>query len=66
MKFSFSLNIACPKDYKPNKKILKWCKKNNANIKIYHNKNFAIKNADVLMTDKFVSMNDKVKKKKKN
>ena len=65
VKFSFSLNIACPKDYKPNKKILKWCKKNNANIKIYHNKNFAIKNADVLMTDKFVSMNDKVNKKKK-
>ena len=65
VKFSFSLNIACPKDYKPNKKILKWSKKNNANIKIYHNKNFAIKNADVLMTDKFVSMNDKVNKKKK-
>ena len=65
VKFSFSLKIACPKDYKPNKKILNWSKKNNANLKIYHNKNFAIKNADVIMTDKFVSMNDKVNKKKK-
>jgi ornithine carbamoyltransferase len=64
-RFSFKLNIGCPDKYKPNKNILAWAKKNKANISITKNPNDAIKNADCVMTDKWISMNDKVDKKKK-
>jgi ornithine carbamoyltransferase len=64
-KFGFKLNIGCPDKYKPNKNIIAWAKKNKANITITKNPNDAVKNADCVMTDKWVSMNDKVDKKKK-
>jgi len=65
VKFDFKLNIGCPDKYKPNKNIIAWVKKNKANITITKNPNEAVKNADCIMTDKWVSMNDKVDKKKK-
>ena len=64
-KFGFKLNIGCPDKYKPNKNIIAWAKKNKANVTITKNPNEAVKNADCVMTDKWVSMNDKVDKKKK-
>ena len=64
-KFGFKLNIGCPDIYKPNKNIIAWAKKNKANITIVKNPNEAVKNADCVMTDKWVSMNDKVNTKKK-
>jgi len=64
-KFGFKLNIGCPDKYKPNKNIINWAKKNKANITITKNPSEAVKNADCVMTDKWVSMNDKVDKKKK-
>jgi len=64
-KFGFKLNIACPDKYKPNKNIIAWAKKNKANITITKNSIEAVKNADCVMTDKWVSMNDKVDKRKK-
>jgi ornithine carbamoyltransferase len=64
-KFGFKLNIGCPDKYKPNKNIIAWAKKNKANITITKNPSEAAKNADCVMTDKWVSMNDKVDKKKK-
>ena len=64
-KFDFKLNIACPDKYKPSKNIMLWAKKNKANIKIIKNPAEAVKNVDCVMTDKWVSMNDKVDKKKK-
>jgi len=64
-KFGFKLNIGCPDKHKPNKNIIAWAKKNRANITISKNPNEAVKNADCVMTDKWVSMNDKVDKKKK-
>ena len=64
-KFGFKLNIGCPEKYKPNKNIIAWAKKNKANITVTKNPNEAVKNADCVMTDKWVSMNDKVDKKKK-
>jgi len=64
-KFSFKLNIGCPDKYKPNKNIIAWAKKNKANITITKNPNDAVKNADCVMTDKWISMNDKVDKKNK-
>jgi len=50
---------------KPNKKVLDWAKKNKANISITKNPAEAVKNADCIMTDKWISMNDKVDKSKK-
>ena len=64
-KFDFNLKIGCPVKYKPNKKIIKWAQKNNANIKIFGKPKDAVVNSDCIMTDKWVSMNDKVNKKAK-
>jgi len=65
VRFKFKLNIGCPDKYKPNKKILIWAKKNKANINISNNPSEAVKNVDCIMTDKWISMNDKVDKNKK-
>jgi ornithine carbamoyltransferase len=64
-KFGFKLNIGCPEKYKPSKNIIAWAKKNKANITITKNLSEAVKNADCVMTDKWISMNDKVNKNKK-
>ncbi len=64
-KFSFKLNIGCPKKYSPNKKILKWAHENHTNLEISKDPKDAIKDADCVMTDKWISMNDKVNKKAK-
>jgi ornithine carbamoyltransferase len=65
VKFGFKLNIGCPDKYKPSKNIMLWAKKNKANISIVKNPVDAAKNADCIMTDKWISMNDKVNKNKK-
>ena len=65
VKFSFNLNIGCPKKYEPKKQILNWVKKNKKKINIFNNANQAAKNADVIFTDKVVSMNDRINKSKK-
>jgi len=64
-KFNFNLKIGCPKQYTPNKKILIWAKKNKVNLLITKKPEEAVKDADCVMTDKWVSMNDKVDKKLK-
>jgi len=65
VKLSFKLNIGCPKKYTPNSSLLNWAKKNGGNVKIFYESKKAIKNADVVFTDKVISMNDKVNKAKK-
>ena len=65
VKFSFKLNIGCPKNYEPKKFVLDWVKKNKKKINIYNNAKKAAKNADVIFSDKVVSLNDKVNKAKK-
>ena len=64
-KFKFELNIACPKKYKPNKKIIDAAKKNNCKLLITEDPYKAAKDADCIMTDKWISMSDKGDKKKK-
>ena len=65
VKFSFNLNIACPKNYKPKKFVLDWVKKNKRKINIFSDAKKAVMNADVIFADKVVSLNDKVNKVKK-
>jgi len=65
VQFEFQLSIACPKSYEPDKKILQWAKKNNGNISITKNPLEASNNADCVITDKWISMGDKINKNKK-
>tara|TARA_B100000963_G_scaffold283096_1_gene251763 strand:- start:625 stop:1554 length:930 start_codon:yes stop_codon:yes gene_type:complete len=65
VKFSFRLNIGCPKKFEPRKEIRNWVKKNNKKIYIYNDPKKAILDADVVFSDKVISLNDKVNKKKK-
>ncbi len=64
-KFEFKLRIGCPDKYKPNKKMLNWAKKNRVDLIVYKKPEEAVDNSDCVMTDKWVSMNDKVNKKQK-
>ena len=65
VKFNFKLSIGCPKNYVPKKFVLDWVKMNNKKIFIFNSAKKAIANADVLFSDKVISLNDKVDKKKK-
>ena len=65
IKFSFRLNVGCPENYKPKKFVLDWVKKNKGNINIYHDSKKAVKNADVIFSDKVISLNDRVDIKRK-
>ena len=65
IKFSFRLNIGCPKKYQPNKKILSYIKKNRNKIFFYDVAEKAVADADVIFSDKVISMNDKVNKLRK-
>jgi ornithine carbamoyltransferase len=65
VKFSFKLNIGCPKQYEPNKTLLNWARKNKSKIKIFNDSKKSAYGSDVIFTDKVVSMNDKVNKAKK-
>ena len=65
VKFSFKLSIGCPKKFEPGMKVRNWVKKNNKKIFIYNDPKKAVLNADVIFSDKVISLNDKVNKKKK-
>ena len=65
VKLNFRLNIGCPNNYAPKKEVLNWIKNNKNQINIFNDANKAAKNADVIFTDKVISMNDKVNKKNK-
>ena len=65
VKFSFKLNIGCPKNYEPKKFVLDWVNKNKGKINIYNDVKKAAKNSDVIFSDKVISLNDKVNKNQK-
>ena len=65
IKFSFRLSIGCPKKYEPKKFILNWAETQNKKIHVFNDAKKAVTNADVIFSDKFISLNDKVNKQKK-
>ena len=65
VKFEFELFIACPQGFEPNKNILQWAKKNKGNILVIKDPIKAASSADCVMTDKWISMGDKINKNKK-
>ena len=65
VKFSFRLSIGCPKKFEPSKKVKAWVKKNDKKIFVYNDPKKAAIGADVIFSDKVISLNDKGNKKKK-
>ena len=65
IKFSFNLSIGCPKNYEPKKFVMDWVKKNKRKISIFNDAKKAVINADVVFSDKVISLNDKINKFKK-
>jgi ornithine carbamoyltransferase len=65
VKFSFKLTIGCPKKFEPSKEVRDWVKKNKRKIFVYNDAKKAVLGADVIFSDKVISLNDKVNKKKK-
>jgi len=65
VKFSFKLSIGCPKRFEPGKEVRTWVTTNNKKIYIYNDAKKAVSGADVIFSDKVISLNDKVNKKKK-
>ena len=65
IKFSFKLSIGCPSKYRPNERTMRYIKNNKNKILITNNSKKAVKEADVIFSDKVISMNDKVNKTKK-
>ena len=65
VKFSFNLNIGCPKNYEPKKFMIDWLRNHKKKINIFNDAKKAVMNADVIFSDKVVSLNDKVNKNKK-
>jgi len=63
--FNFELAIACPKKFAPSTKIVQWAKSKNAKILVTKDPVEAVNLADCVMTDKWISMGDKVNKNKK-
>ena len=51
VKFSFKLNIGCPKNYEPKKFVMDWVKKNKNKINIFNEAKKAAKDADVIFSD---------------
>ena len=65
VKFSFRLSVGCPKQFEPSKKVKAWVKKNDKKIFVYNDPKKAAIGADVIFSDKVISLNDKGNKKKK-
>jgi len=65
VKLSFDLRIGCPKKFQPNLDVINWVKKNRGKIYIYNDPIKAAHNADVIFSDKVISLNDKVNKNNK-
>ena len=65
VKFNFKLNIGCPKNYLPEKKIINWANNSKKKVQIFTDAKKAVINADVIFSDKVISLNDKVNISKK-
>tara|TARA_B100000575_G_scaffold293372_1_gene304562 strand:- start:1679 stop:2608 length:930 start_codon:yes stop_codon:yes gene_type:complete len=65
VKLNFNLTVGCPKNFRPNSSVLKWLKKCKKKIFFFDDPEKAASRADVILTDKVISINDKVNKKKK-
>lgn len=65
-RFEFELRIATPPELAPTKELLRWVRNSPASIRVGHDPDEAVANADCVVTDTWVSMGDKDGKKRHN
>ena len=65
VKFNFKLSIGCPKKYIPHSSLMNWIRNQKKKVHIFNKPNEAVKDADVIFSDKVISLNDKVNVKQK-
>jgi ornithine carbamoyltransferase len=65
-RFDFRLNVAAPAELKPKKWLMDWVKSSGAAIKLTEDPELAVKDADCVVTDTWVSMGDKDGKRRHN
>ena len=58
VRFGFSLKIGCPQNHKPNSDIVEWGIKKGGDIEVCASAGEAIENADLVLTDTWISMGD--------
>ncbi|CAI3927593.1 Ornithine carbamoyltransferase (ArgF) (PDB:1A1S) [Commensalibacter communis] len=56
--FEFTLNLATPHAFSPSQEVLDWAKANGGNINVTTDPKEAVRNADAIVTDTWVSMSD--------
>jgi len=65
-RFEFQLRVATPAELKPKKWLLNWVKSSGAAIKIGEDPEAAVKDADCVVTDTWVSMGDREARQRQN
>jgi len=65
-RFDFRLNVAAPAELKPKKWLMDWAKASGAAIKLSVDPELAVKDADCVVTDTWISMGDKDGKRRHN
>ena len=55
-KFDFKLNIACPRECRPDEELLDWANEQKNHVSLFHDPKAAVENADCVVTDTWVSM----------
>ncbi len=58
-KFDFSLVLSCPDEFAPDAEYVEWAKERGADVTLIKNPAEAVKNADAVVADTWVSMGDK-------
>jgi ornithine carbamoyltransferase len=58
-RFDFQLKIAAPPELGPKKRLIDWIKTSGASIRVGHDPDEAVKGADCVVTDTWVSMGDR-------
>ncbi len=65
-RFNFELRVATPAELKPKKWLMDWLKTSKADVKLGDDPEAAVKDADCVVTDTWVSMGDKDGKRRHN
>ncbi len=55
-RFGFDLKVACPNPLEPPKPLLDWARKNGGKVEVLHELDAAVRGADCVVTDTWVSM----------
>jgi ornithine carbamoyltransferase len=61
VRFGFELRLACPKELTPHPALLEWARRNGGKVSLTHDAAAAVKGADCVVTDAWLSMGDEKK-----